>query len=105
MALQSTTDAKRDSRWNKLVSSKIKKRNVQVRPENTDDYVIQEMPLPVIIETPINSVDTSDSTDFEELKRQRNEKMKNKLIACIRAVRNKKLDDDSKFVDEIMKNN
>lgn len=105
MAFKSTTDGKRTSNtnWNKWLSNKARKRNVkQVYPENTNDYVIQEIPMPPIPRSPTGATETSDSTDFDELKRQRMEKMKIKLVACLRAIRNKREDDDGKFAEELI---
>lgn len=103
MSVKSVTDGKPARLWDKWLN-KPRRRNIQVHPKNTDDYVIQEIPMPAIARSPAGEVQMSDPSDFEELKRQRTEKMKSKLIACIRAMRNKKEDDDSKIVDELIGN-
>lgn len=74
-----------------------------MHPQDTDDYVIQEIPMPAIDKNPIGEERMSDFTDFEELKRQRMEKKKNKLVACLKAIRNNKESDDSKIVEELVR--
>lgn len=58
--------------------------------------------MPAIARNAEGEVQTSDCSDFEELKRQRKEKMRAKIIVCIRALRNCRAEDDGQIVDELM---
>lgn len=104
MSVKSVTDGIRPSFWDKWFNKPRKRRNIQVHPPNTSDHVIQEIPMPAIARSPVGEVQMADPSDFEELKKERMEKMKNKLIACIRAMRNNKEEEDDKIVEELIGN-
>lgn len=96
------TDGKNNkSLWDKWLNKPRKRNTMHAHPENTDDYVIHDIPMVPLSPTPAG-MQISDSTDFDELKKQRQEKIKNKLIACIRAIRNGKEGDDKKLADQLM---
>lgn len=101
MPVQSATDGQRRSLMSRWMG-KPKRKKVRAPTQNGDDYVIQQIPMPAMQRNKEGEVETCDHTDFEELKRQRQEKLKNKLVKCIRAIRNSKAEDDSKLVDQLI---
>lgn len=60
--------------------------------------------MPAIARNAEGAVQMCDSSDFDELKKQRTEKMRNKIITCLRALRNNNTQEDVKLVDELLQN-
>lgn len=97
MPSQSAIDGLERSLWSKWFN-RPRRRNTE-RSKKKDDYIVNEIPMSAVGRSAEGELKTCDSTDFEELKLRRRQKMKSKVLNCLQALRPALAKEDEKLVD------